>query len=50
MSVVGTALGVLRDRRELLNVLRFGLTNAAMERFNGTVARVMARGYGYASV
>jgi len=39
--------GVCRDWQELLNVLRFGFTNAAMERFNGTVARVIARGHGY---
>jgi len=39
--------GVCRDWQELLNVLRFGFTNAAMERFNGTIARVIARGHGY---
>ena len=39
--------GVCRDQRELLNVLQYGTTNAAMERFNGTVARVIARGFGY---
>jgi transposase len=39
--------GVCKDHRELLNVLRYGSTNAAMERFNGTVARVIARGHGY---
>jgi transposase len=39
--------GVCRDWQELLNVLRFGFTNAAMERFNGTMARVIARGHGY---
>jgi transposase len=39
--------GVCRDWRELLNVLQYGTTNAAMERFNGTVARVIARGFGY---
>jgi transposase len=39
--------GVCRDHRELLNVLLYGTTNAAMERFNGTVARVIARGFGY---
>jgi len=39
--------GVCRDWQELLNVLQFGFTNAAMERFNGTVARVIARGHGY---
>jgi transposase len=40
-------VGVNRDQRELLNVLQFGFTNAAMERFNGTVAKVIARGHGY---
>jgi len=40
-------LGVCRDWRELVNVLKFGATNAAMERFNGTVAKVIARGHGY---
>ena len=40
-------MGVCRDQRELLNVLQFGFTNAAMERFNGTVAKVIARGHGY---
>jgi transposase len=39
--------GVCRDGQELLNVLQFGFTNAAMERFNGTVAKVIARGHGY---
>ena len=39
--------GLLGDVRELLNILKFATTNAAMERFNGTVARVIARGYGY---
>jgi transposase len=39
--------GVCRDWQELLNVLQFGFTNAAMERFNGTVAKVIARGHGY---
>src|SRR5215469_3548598 len=39
--------GVCRDWRELVNVLKFGATNAAMERFNGTVAKVIARGHGY---
>lgn len=39
--------GLLRDKRELLNSLKYGYTNAAMERFNGTVARVIARGFGY---
>jgi transposase len=39
--------GLLGDSRELLNILKFGMTNAAMERFNNTVARVIARGFGY---
>jgi transposase len=46
--LVRFGVGVCRDSRELLNVLKFGTTNAAMERFNGTVARVIARGHGYA--
>ena len=33
--------------RELLNILKFGMTNAAMERFNATVSKVIARGHGY---
>jgi transposase len=40
-------VGINKDQRELLNVLQFGFTNAAMERFNGTVAKVIARGHGY---
>ena len=39
--------GVCRNWQELVNVLRFKYTNAAMERFNGTVAKVIARGHGY---
>jgi transposase len=45
--MINFGVGVCRDWRELLNVLRYGFTNAAMERFNGTVARVIARGHGY---
>jgi transposase len=40
-------MGINRDWQELIHVLRFGFTNAVMERFNGTVARVIARGHGY---
>ena len=40
-------MGVCRDWQELVNVLKYGFTNAAMERFNGTVAKVIARGHGY---
>jgi len=39
--------GLCGDMRELLNILKFGMSNAAMERFNATVARVIARGHGY---
>lgn len=39
--------GLLGDSRRLLNILKFGSTNAAMERFNNTVARVISRGHGY---
>lgn len=39
--------GLLRDKSELLASLQFGYTNAAMERFNGTVARIISRGFGY---
>ena len=46
-TVQDLPMGVCRDQRELLNVLQFGFTNAAMERFNGTVAKVIARGHGY---
>ena len=39
----------LSDVKRLLidEKLQYGSTNAAMERFNGTVARVIARGFGY---
>lgn len=39
--------GLLQDKYGLLASLKFGFTNAAMERFNGTVARIIARGFGY---
>ena len=39
--------GLLGDIRELLNILKFGMSNASMERFNATVSRVLARGHGY---
>lgn len=39
--------GLLNDLRSLLNILKFGMSNAAMERFNGTVSRIIARGHGY---
>ena len=39
--------GLLRDKAGLLASIKFGFTNAAMERFNGTVSRVIARGFGY---
>lgn len=39
--------GLLRDKAALLASLQYGFTNAAMERFNGTVSRVIARGFGY---
>jgi transposase len=39
--------GLCGDVRELLNVLKFGMSNAPMERFNATVAKVIARGHGY---
>jgi transposase len=39
--------GVCRDWQELVNVVKYGQTNAPMERFNGTVAKVIARGHGY---
>jgi len=45
--LVRFGIGVCRDHRELLNVLQWGATNAAMERFNGKVAHVIARGHGY---
>jgi len=45
--LINFGVGVCRDHRELLNVWRWGATNAAMERFNGKVALVIARGHGY---
>lgn len=39
--------GLFNDLRSLLNILKFGMSNAAIERFNGTVSRVIARGHGY---
>jgi transposase len=45
--MINFGVGVCRDWREIVNVLQYGFTNAAMERFNGTVARVIARGHGY---
>ena len=39
--------GVCGDWRELLHILQFGFTNATTERFNGTVARVIAKGHGH---
>ena len=39
--------GLLGDVRRLLNILKFGMSNASMERFNATVSRVLARGHGY---
>jgi hypothetical protein len=35
------------NTRALLNILKFGVTNPSMERFNADVARVIARGHGY---
>jgi transposase len=40
-------MGVHKDWQELVNSLRYGFINAAMERFNATVAKVIARGHGY---
>jgi len=41
---------VIVGRRVLLNILIFGMTNAAMERFNATVAKAIASGHGYRNV
>lgn len=39
--------GLLDNIREILATVTYGLTNAPIERFNGTVARIIARGYGF---
>jgi len=39
--------GLLGDMRELLNILKFGMSNASMERFNATVSQILTRGHRY---
>ncbi|MDO5576884.1 MAG: ISL3 family transposase [Fibrobacter sp.] len=39
--------GLLKRKKEIVNILRFRYTNGPMEAFNGVVARIIGRGYGY---
>ena len=39
--------GLLKNKNELLASIQLGYTNALMERFNGTVALIIRKGYGY---